>query len=80
MVRNQYRLWLFDAFGVAVPGELPLKIVVGKGFLPCHFSIDIPCYQDFKPSVRGFIKGRTPGKLTSCEDGFAWLLLASLQL
>ena len=29
---------------------------------------------------RGFIKGRAPGKLTCYEDGFAWLLLSSLQL
>ena len=30
--------------------------------------------------VQGFIKGRAPGELTSSEDGFAQLLLASLQL
>ena len=29
---------------------------------------------------RGFIKGQAPSKLTSCEDGFAQLLSASLQL
>ena len=29
---------------------------------------------------RGFIKGRALGKLTGCEDGFARLLLASMQL
>ena len=27
--------------------------------------------------VRGFIKGRAPGKLTGCEHDFAWLLYIS---
>ena len=30
--------------------------------------------------TRGFIKARAPGKLISCKDSFAQLLLASLQL
>ena len=30
--------------------------------------------------IRGFIKGWALGKLTGCEEGFAWLLSASLQL
>ena len=28
-------------------------------------------------TVRGFIKGRAPGKLTACEYDFAWLLYIS---